>query len=114
MGECCLVSICVDDRWSTALVDKELNLLMQTGGDVTTLDDLVAGKNYLLAYDTYGFAGEQRLYTPDGKTQLFRANGRLGIQNGYITVTNDWAFTCYAPDGSVVFCYPYFGMASGD
>ncbi len=114
MGECCLVSICVDDRWSTALVDKELNLLMQTGGDVTTLDDLVAGKNYLLAYDTYGFAGEQRLYTPDGKTQLFRANGRLGILNGYITVTNDWAFTCYGPDGNVVFCYPYFGMASGD
>ena len=114
MGECYLVSICTDDRWETALVDKELNLLMQSGGDATILDDLIARQQYLLCYDTYGFSGEQRLYTADGQTQLFRANGRLGIQGGYITVANDWAFTCYDPDGNVVFCYPYFGMASGD
>ena len=95
-------------------MDKELNLLMQSGGDATILDDLITRQQYLLCYDTYGFSGEQRLYTADGQTQLFRANGRLGIQGGYITVANDWAFTCYDPDGNVIFCYPYFGMASGD
>lgn len=114
LGDCYIVSICTDDRWSTALVDSELKLLMQATGELSILDDLIAGKSYLLAYDSYGFAGEQRLYTSDGQTQLFRANGQLGLQNGYITVSTDWAFTCYDPDGNVVFCYPYYGMASGD
>lgn len=114
LGDCYIVSICTDDRWSTALVDSELKLLMQATGELSILDDLIAGKSYLLAYDSYGFAGEQRLYTSDGQTQLFRANGQLGLQNGYVTVSTDWAFTCYDPDGNVVFCYPYYGMASGD
>ena len=114
LGDCYVVSICTDDRWSTALVDSELKLLMQATGEFSNLDDLIAGKSYLLAYDSYGFAGEQRLYTSDGQTQLFRANGQLGLQNGYITVSTDWAFTCYDPEGNVVFCYPYYGMASGD
>lgn len=114
LGDCYIISICTDDRWSTALVDSELKLLMQATGELSILDDLIAGKSYLLAYDSYGFAGEQRLYTSDGQTQLFRANGQLGLQNGYVTVSTDWAFTCYDPDGNVVFCYPYYGMASGD
>ena len=114
LGDCYIVSICTDDRWSTALVDSELKLLMQATGELSILDDLIAGKSYLLAYDSYGFAGEQRLYTSDGQTQLFRANGQLGLQNGYVTVSTDWAFTCYDPEGNVIFCYPYYGMASGD
>lgn len=114
LGDCYIVSICTDNRWSTALVDSELKLLMQATGELSILDDLIAGKSYLLAYDSYGFAGEQRLYTSDGQTQLFRANGQLGLQNGYVTVSTDWAFTCYDPEGNVIFCYPYYGMASGD
>lgn len=114
LGENIQVSICTDDIWGTRLVDKDFNLLPPTFGELTTLDDLISGQTYLLAYDSYGFAGEQRLLTLDGNAQLFRANGQLGLQDGYVTVSNDWAFTCYAPDGNVIFCYPYYGMASGD
>lgn len=114
LADCYYVATCTDDCWSGALVDRELNLLLQSSGDFTTLFDLTTGTGYPLSRDYNGFAGEERLYSTDGKTLLFRANGQLGIQNGYITASTDWAFTCYAPDGNVVFCYPYYGMASGD
>lgn len=113
-GEIYDVNVNEDSRWITKAVDKDLNLLPQSFGELTTLEDLWTGEEYLLAYDSYGFSGEQRLMTLDAKTELFRANGNLGIQDGFITVTSDWAFTCYDKDGNVVFCYPYFGMGSGD
>ncbi|MGM9604285.1 MAG: PstS family phosphate ABC transporter substrate-binding protein [Faecousia sp.] len=113
-GDVYVVYVQDNDSWTCLTVDKELNLLSQNYGDLASLDDPITGQSYLLAYDSYGFTGEQRLLTPDGRTLLFRANGQLGLQNGCITVSNDWAFTCYDPDGSVVFCYPYYGMASGD
>ena len=40
--------------------------------------------------------------------------GRVNVQGGCITCSNDWAFTCYDPQGEIIFCYPYYGMASGD
>ncbi len=113
-GESYQVGISADNAWSTRVVDKDFNLLPQTFGELYILDDLVSNEQYLLACDSYGFAGEQQLLTLDGQTQLFRANGNLGLQDGYITVSNDWAFTCYDMEGNVIFCYPYFGMASGD
>lgn len=114
MGESYQVGISADNAWSTRVVDKDFNLLPQTFGELYILDDSVSNEQYLLACDSYGFAGEQRLLTLDAQTQLFRANGNLGLQDGYITVSNDWAFTCFDADGNVIFCYPYFGMASGD
>ena len=113
-GEVYEVSIWTDDTSSTQLVDKDLNLLPQACGMLRMLDDLITGEQYLLANDCYGFAGEERLLTLDGQTQLFRASGSLDVMGGYITVSNDWAFTCYDMEGNVIFCYPYFGMASGD
>lgn len=103
-----------DDKWTCVAVDKELNLVANHFRDLASLDDLISGKSYLLGYDSYGFSGEQQLLTPDARTLLFRANGTLNLQDGYITVSNDWAFTCYDPEGNVIFCYPYYGMASGD
>lgn len=114
LGQCIQISVLTNDVWTTRLVDRELNLLPQSFGELSTLCDLITGEEYLLSYDPYGFAGEQRLLTPDGKTQLFQANGELGIQSGYITVSNDWAFSCYSPDGALVFCYPHYGMTAGD
>lgn len=113
-GEVYEVSIWTDDTSSTQLVDKDLNLLPQAFGMLRMLDDLITGEQYLLANDCYGFAGEERLLTLDGQTQLFRASGSLDVMGGYISVSNDWAFTCYDMEGNVIFCYPYFGMASGD
>lgn len=113
-GEIYEVSIWTDDVSRTQLVDKDLKLLPQTFGMLRMLDDLITGEQYLLANDCYGFAGEERLLTLDGQTQLFRASGSLDVLGGYITVSNDWAFTCYDMAGNVIFCYPYFGMASGD
>ena len=113
-GEIYDVNVNEDSRWITKAVDKDLNLLPQSFGELTTLEDLWTGEEYLLAYDSYGFSGEQRLLTPDAGTELFRANGNIGIEDGFLTVTDDWAFTCYDKDGNVVFCYPYFGMGSGD
>lgn len=114
LGEVYLVSTTQGGSWCYQVLTKDLELLPQTFVEFVSLKDQVTGEEYLLTYDSYGFAGEQRLLTKDCKTQLFRANGSLGIQDGFITVSNDWAFTCYAPDGNVVFCYPYYGMASGD
>ena len=113
-GELYVVSVNEDSRWITKAVDKDLNLLPQSFGELITLEDPFTGEEYLLAYDAYGFSGEQRLLTPDAGTELFRANGNIGIEDGFLTVTDDWAFTCYDKDGNVVFCYPYFGMGSGD
>ena len=114
MGEVFLVSITQEDNWYYQVLTKDLELLPQTFVEFMPLDDQITGENYLLTYDSYGFSGEQRLFTRDCGTQLFRANGSLGIQDGFITVSNDWAFTCYDPEGNVIFCYPYYGMASGD
>lgn len=114
MGESYQVGISADNAWSTRVVDKDFNLLPQTFGELYILNDSVSNEQYLLACDSYGFAGEQRLLTLDAQTQLFRANSNLGLQDGYITISNDWAFTCFDADGNVIFCYPYFGMASGD
>lgn len=114
MGESYQVGISADDAWSTRVVDKDFNLLPQAFGELYILDDSVSNEQYLLACDSYGFAGEQRLLTLDAQTQLFRASGSLDVMGGYITVSNDWAFTCYDMEGNVIFCYPYFGMASGD
>ena len=113
-GECYSVCINTDDRWTSVLLDGELNELRRSTGDFSVLDDLITGKRYMVEYDSYGFYGQQSLLSLDGRTQLFQDNGILNVQGGCITCSNDWAFTCYAPDGSVVFCYPYFGMASGD
>ena len=113
-GECYLVCINTDERWTNVLLDGELNELRRSTGDFSVLDDLITGKRYMVEYDSYGFSGQQSLLSLDGRTQLFQDNGTLNVQGGCITCSNDWAFTCYAPDGSVVFCYPYFGMASGD
>ena len=46
--------------------------------------------------------------------ELFRGNGSVEVMNGWITLTNDWAFTAYNPDGSVAFCYPFYGLSAGD
>ena len=114
IGEAYQVSISQEDNWRCQLVSKELELLPDYGAEVSFLEDQVTGEQYLLSYDSYGFAGEQRLISIDGTRELFRDNGELGLQDGFITVSNDWAYTCYDPQGEVVFCYPYFGMASGD
>ena len=47
------------------------------------------------------------------QTDRLRTSGALTLQDDYVTVTDDWAFRCYAPSGSLIFCYPYYGM-SGD
>ena len=108
------VSISREDGWHCQLVSRDFELLPQSAVEVTSLDDQITGEQYLLAYDSYDYTGEQRLLSRDGTQELFRCKGRLGIQNGFVTVSNDWAFSCYDPQGNLVFCYPYFGMASGD
>ena len=95
-------------------MDRELNLLSQSYSDLGNYTDWVTGEGYLIARDSNGFAGEQRLLATDGRTQLFRANGELQVQDGYFTVSSDWAFSCYDPQGNLIFCYPYYGMAAGD
>lgn len=114
IGEVYLVSITQEDGWYYQVLTKELELLPQTLMEFMPLEDQITGEDYVVAYNSYGFAGEQRLLAMDCTTQLFQANGSLGIQDGFITVSNDWAFTCYNPQGEVIFCYPYYGMASGD
>lgn len=114
IGEVYLVSITKEDGWYYQVLTRELELLPQTLMEFMPLEDQITGEDYVVTYNSYGFAGEQRLLATDCTTQLFRANGQLGIQNGYITVSSDWAFTCYDPEGNVIFCYPYYGMASGD
>lgn len=113
IGEVIQVSSTTEDGWYCQLVSRDLELLPLRLAEVSTLNDPITGELYLLGYSS-GFDGEQRLLTPDGTVQLFRANGRIGIQDGFLTVSNDWAFTCYDSDGNVIFCYPYYGMASGD
>ena len=114
IGEVYLVSITQEDGWYYQVLTKELELLPQTLMEFMPLEDQITGEDYVVAYNSYGFTGEQRLLATDCTTQLFRANGSLGIQDGFITVSNDWAFTCYDPQGEIIFCYPYYGMASGD
>ena len=113
LGDVISVNVC-EDEWQCYLVDKELNPLPQISTEVGALYDVVTEEPYLVCYDSYGFSGEQRLLTADAQTQLFRANGELGVQAGYLTVSNDWAFSCYDPQGELIFCYPYYGMGSGD
>ena len=114
VGEVIVVFVEEGDGWVCRGVDRELNLLPQSYSDLSYFTDWVTGEGYLIARDSNGFAGEQRLLATDGRTQLFRANGELQIQDGYFTVSSDWAFSCYDPQGNLIFCYPYYGMAAGD
>ena len=114
VGEVIVVFVEEGDGWVCRGVDRELNLLPQSYSCLGYFTDWVTGEDYLIARDSNGFAGEQRLLATDGRTQLFRANGELEVQDGYFTVSSDWAFSCYDPQGDLIFCYPYYGMAAGD
>lgn len=96
------------------LMNSRMELLEQEFSNYRTLRDLSTGEYGLVVTDSYGFSGEQRLLSPDGQTELFRANGEIDVQCGNRTVVSDWAFTVYTESGDVLFCYPFFGFASGD
>lgn len=96
------------------LMDKNLELLPGDFGSINWITDMYTGENYLLIYDAYGFVGEQRIMSMDAQTEYFRANGEISVQNGNFVVSDDWSYRVYDRDGNVLFCYPYYGMGTGD
>lgn len=102
----------VGDSDATVL-DLEFNILPDIFRDASPFYDSITGKEYFACYNAHGFAGEIILMESDYRTELLRTSGNPDLQDGYITISDDWAFRCYSPDGELVFCYPYYGM-SGD
>lgn len=96
------------------LLDGQMHLTVLNGMDMQNVTDLSTGETYLIVRNSYGFSGDNRIFTPDGKTQLFRASGNVEVDNGFFTVTNDWGFTAYDKSGNLVLCYPFFGLNAGD
>lgn len=103
-----------EDESVVHLLDNQLNLIARLPGGINEVTDVFNAQKYLVTYDNYGFTGEQRLMTADFGTQLFRTNGTISPQNDCITVTDDWSFRACTPDGTVIFCYPFIGMGTGD
>ena len=95
------------------VLDLEFNILPDIFRDASPFYDSITGKEYFACYNANGFAGEIILMESDYRTELLRTSGTLDLQGGYITISDDWAFRCYSPDGELIFCYPYYGM-SGD
>ena len=96
------------------LLDRSGNLKKCDNTQVFVTIDSITGAKHLVFAAPYGFGEEKRLFTADGTRELFRGNGSVEVMNGWITLTNDWAFTAYNPDGAVAFCYPFYGLAAGD
>lgn len=113
MGDYICVSCYDSNHSSCRLVDQDLTLFPEVYADLSMLTDAFTGKQYLQISNSYGFAGEQRLLTADTRTELIRTKGTVDMQNGFLTVSDDWSFRCYKPDGTLLFCYPYYGM-NGD
>lgn len=103
-----------DDQWYTCLVRSDLSMTDRQFAEVELMVDFYTGEQFLQCFDTYAYRGEQYLYALDGETELFHCVGAMSMEDGFITVTGDWAYTCYDKDGNVIFCYPYYGMGSGD
>lgn len=115
----CGNAICVyfagsDGSNQCCIVDTDLNLLPGVFPNLYSLQDNFTGTFYLCAADSYGFSGESRLIDAYSNQELFRANGQVAVQDGFFTVTDDWAFSCYNPQGNLIFCYPNYGLGSGD
>ena len=97
----------------TQTVDLDFNTLGGIFDSAYTETDYFTGRDYVVCYDSYGFSSQHILMKDDFQTELLRTSGALTLQDDYVTVTDDWAFRCYDPSGSLIFCYPYYGM-SGD
>lgn len=107
---CCYEGVDANYR----MVDSDLTLDPIIYPSISLLDeDPFTGEQFLRTYNSFGFANEQRLLNPDTLEEIIRTKGEVAMQNGCITVSDDWSFRCYAPDGSLLFCYPYYGM-NGD
>lgn len=76
--------------------------------------DVSTGKQYVVCYGAYGFTNESIVMDEDMQTELLRVIGSPILQDGYVTVSDDWAFRCYDMAGELVFCYPTYGLGSGD
>lgn len=77
-------------------------------------EDVSTGKHYIICYGAYGFTNESIVMDEDMKKELLRVVGSPILQDGYVTVSDDWAFRCYDMEGNLVFCYPTYGLGSGD
>ena len=77
-------------------------------------EDVSTGKHYVICYGAYGFTNESIVMDEDMKKELLRVVGSPILQDGYVTVSGDWAFRCYDMTGELVFCYPTYGLGSGD
>lgn len=106
-----LIYVVGDEQTQT--VDLDFNTLGGIFDSAYTETDYFTDRDYVVCYDSYGFSSQHILMKDDFQTELLRTSGVLTLQDDYVTVTDDWAFRCYDPSGSLIFCYPYYGM-SGD
>ena len=89
----------------------------QVGGSYAGIYDATdpfTGKTYVISYGAFGFSNESIVMDSDLQTELVRVNGNPYLQDGVVTVTDDWAFRAYDMGGNLIFCYPYYGLGSGD
>ena len=95
-------------------IDLELNVLDSRFSNSYCCTDAFTGTPYIICNSPYGFYSETLLMRDDFQTELLRINGNLDLQDDHVTVTDDWAFRCYRLDGTLIFCYPYYGMGGSD
>ena len=77
--------------------------------------DPFSGKNYVICYGAYGFRFESIIMEEDMQTEVMRVIGKPPeLQDGCVTVSDDWCFRSYDMTGELVFCYPTYGLGSGD
>ncbi len=96
------------------ILDLNLNTMNRFSGNVYDRADLFTGKNYVVCHGANGFSNETTVFREDCRTELIRVNGEVDLQGDAITVSNNWAFYAYDMTGNLIFCYPYYGMNSGD
>lgn len=113
-GEYIIVSYSQDGSWKSRIVDRNLNLLPEVYPEISTLWDIFTGGSCLMSNDSYGFQGQHQVYSSDGLVPMMSVDGDLEMQNGFITSTSDTCFRCFDPAGNLVFCYPYYGLSTGD
>ena len=104
----------VNPEAESTAVDLELNVLDSRFSNSYCCTDAFTGTPYIVCNSPYGFYGETILMRDDFQTELLRINGNPDLQDGHVTVTDDWAFRCYRLDGTLIFCYPYYGMGGSD